>query len=63
MKLLKNLIILSTILLVSSHAFAEDTTIEMLNKLDNESIVYSKKIVKINVYSREKEVESKEFSY
>ena len=49
MKLLKNLIILSTILLVSSHAFAEDTTIEMLNKLDNESMVYSKKIVKINV--------------
>tara|TARA_B100001996_G_C18581209_1_gene562318 strand:- start:173 stop:607 length:435 start_codon:yes stop_codon:yes gene_type:complete len=49
MKLLKNLIILSTILLVSSHAFAADTTIEMLNKLDNESMVYSKKIVKINV--------------
>ena len=48
MKLLKNLIILSTILLVSSHAFAADTTIEMLNKLDNESMVYSKKIVKIN---------------
>ena len=34
---------------MSSHAFAADTTIEMLNKLDNESMVYSKKIVKINV--------------
>ena len=49
MKLLKNLIILSTFLIMSSHAFAADTTIEMLNKLDNESMVYSKKIVKINV--------------
>ena len=48
MKLLKNLIILSTFLIMSSHAFAADTTIEMLNKLDNESMVYSKKIVKIN---------------
>ena len=48
MKLFKKLIILSTFLLVSSHAFAADVTVEMLNKLDNESMVYSKKIVKIN---------------
>ena len=49
MKLFKKLIILSTFLLVSSHGFAADVTVEMLNKLDNESMVYSKKIVKINV--------------
>ncbi len=48
MKLFKKLIILSTFLLVSSHGFAADVTVEMLNKLDNESMVYSKKIVKIN---------------
>ena len=48
MKLFKKLIILSTFLLFSSHAFAADVTVEMLNKLDNESMVYSKKIVKIN---------------
>ena len=48
MKLFKKLIILSTFLLVSSHGFATDVTVEMLNKLDNESMVYSKKIVKIN---------------
>ena len=48
MKLFKKLIILSTFLLVSTHGFAADVTVEMLNKLDNESMVYSKKIVKIN---------------
>ena len=48
MKMFKKLIILSTFLLLSSHAFAADVTVEMLNKLDNESMVYSKKIVKIN---------------
>ena len=48
MKLFKKLIILSTFLLVSSHGFAADVTVEMLNKLDNESMIYSKKIVKIN---------------
>ena len=48
MKLFKKLIILSTFLLVSSHGFATDVTVELLNKLDNESMVYSKKIVKIN---------------
>ena len=48
MKLFKKFIILSTFLLVSSHGFAADVTVEMLNKLDNESMVYSKKIVKIN---------------
>ena len=48
MKLFKKLIILSTFLLVSSHGFAADVTIEMLNKLGKESMVYSQKIVKVN---------------
>ena len=39
MKLFKKLIILSTFLLVSSHGFAADVTVEMLNKLDNETSV------------------------
>ena len=30
-------------------AYADDETIEMLNKLDNESMVFSKKIVRIDV--------------
>jgi len=47
MKLSKNLIILLTILLLSSVSFAEDTTVEMLNKLGKESMVFSKKIVRI----------------
>tara|TARA_B100001540_G_scaffold34636_1_gene30652 strand:+ start:433 stop:867 length:435 start_codon:yes stop_codon:yes gene_type:complete len=45
-KYLISIIILSTF---SSSAFAADETIEMLNKQDNERMVYSKKIVKINV--------------
>ena len=34
---------------VSTTAFAESHTIEMLNKSGNEMMVYSKKIVKVNV--------------
>ena len=36
-------------LFVSGSIFAEDTTIEMLNKLEKENMVFSKKIVKVNV--------------
>ena len=32
----------------SIHSFAEDTTVEMLNKLDNRSMVFSEEIVRIN---------------
>ena len=34
---------------ISTTAFAESHTIEMLNKSGNEMMVYSKKIVKVNV--------------
>ena len=42
--------VLSTIIIsmISFNAFAANETIEMLNKMDNESMVYSKKIVRIN---------------
>ena len=36
-------------LFVSGSIFAENTTIEMLNKLEKENMVFSKKIVKVNV--------------
>ena len=49
MKTLKNLTILITLLFFTSSSFAADETIEMLNKLDKESMVYSKKIVKIDI--------------
>jgi len=49
MKLSKNLIILLTMLLLSTISFAEDATVEMLNKLGKESMVFSKKIVRIQV--------------
>ena len=48
MKLKKYFISLAFILL-STNVFAADETIEMLNKLNKESMIYSKKIVKINV--------------
>ena len=48
MKLKKYFISLAFILL-STNVFAADETIEMLNKLGKESMIYSKKIVKINV--------------
>ena len=49
MKTLKSLTILITLLFFTSGSFAADETIEMLNKLDKESMVYSKKIVRIDV--------------
>ena len=49
MKSIKHIIISIVLLLFASNTFAEDETIEMLNKLDNESMVYSKKIVRIDV--------------
>ena len=49
MKTLKNLTVLIILLFFSSNSFAADETIEMLNKLDKESMVYSKKIVRIDV--------------
>ena len=49
MKTLKSLTILITLLFFTSSSFAADETIEMLNKSDKESMVYSKKIVRIDV--------------
>ena len=49
MKILKNLTVLISLLFFASNSFAADETIEMLNKLDKESMVYSKKIVRIDV--------------
>ena len=49
MKTLKNLTVLITLLFFASNSFVADETIEMLNKLDKESMVYSKKIVRIDV--------------
>jgi len=49
MKLIKYLISIIILSTFSSSAFAADETIQMLNKQDNERMVYSKKIVKINV--------------
>ena len=44
MKTLKNLTVLITLLFFTSSSFAADETIEMLNKLGKESMVYSKKL-------------------
>ena len=49
MKTLKSLTILITLFFFTSSSFAADETIEMLNKLGKESMVYSKKIVRIDV--------------
>ena len=49
MKTLKSLTILITLLFLTSNSFAADETIEMLNKLGKESMVYSKKIVRVDV--------------
>jgi len=46
---LKKIITLFTILFISQSAFAADQTIEMLNKLGKENMVFSKKIVKIDI--------------
>ncbi len=48
MKLILKLLVLS-ILLLPNFVLAADTTIEMLNKQGKESMVYSQKIVNVNV--------------
>ena len=42
-------IISISLFLISSNSMAADETVEMLNKLGKESMVYSKKVVKIDV--------------
>ncbi len=49
MRTLKNLTSIIALLFLTSNSFAADVTIEMLNKLGNESMVYSEKIVRVNV--------------
>ena len=49
MKLTKYLLSVIILFIFSTNAFAANETIEMLNKQDNERMVYSKKVVKINV--------------
>ena len=49
MKNLKNLALILISILFSTNALAQDETIEMLNKLDKETMVYSKKVVRVNV--------------
>ena len=49
MKKLKNLTSIIALLFLTSNSFAADVTIEMLNKLGNESMVYSKKVVRVDV--------------
>tara|TARA_Y100000590_G_scaffold322806_1_gene365593 strand:+ start:1007 stop:1441 length:435 start_codon:yes stop_codon:yes gene_type:complete len=49
MKLIKYLISLIILTILPTSAFAASETIEMLNKQGKESMVYSKKIVRINV--------------
>ncbi len=49
MKTFKNLFILITLLFFTSNSYAADVTVEMLNKLGKESMVYSEKVVRVNV--------------
>ena len=49
MKTFKNLFILITLLFFTSSSYAADVTVEMLNKLGKESMVYSEKVVRVNV--------------
>ena len=49
MKLIKYFISIIILTIFSTNVFAASETIEMLNKQGKESMVYSKKIVKINV--------------
>ena len=49
MKLTKYLLSVIILFIFSTNAFAADETIEMLNKQNKERMVYSKKVVKINV--------------
>tara|TARA_B100000965_G_scaffold259540_1_gene218812 strand:- start:104 stop:541 length:438 start_codon:yes stop_codon:yes gene_type:complete len=48
-KILSKILLTTFISLISLNAFAANETIEMLNKMGKESMVYSKKIVNINV--------------
>ena len=48
-KIFSKIILTTFISLISLNAFAANETIEMLNKMGKESMVYSKKIVNINV--------------
>ena len=48
-KLLKSLITTFITLFITTAAFSETHMIEMLNKSGNEMMVYSKKIIKVNV--------------
>tara|TARA_Y100000590_G_C15385618_1_gene888104 strand:+ start:294 stop:776 length:483 start_codon:yes stop_codon:yes gene_type:complete len=45
---MKGLLLIILAMFVSNASFAEDQTIEMLNKLDKRSMVYSQEIVRIN---------------
>ena len=49
MKHLKLLIYTFCILAFTNISYSEEVTVEMLNKMDNETMVYSKKIVRVNV--------------
>ena len=49
MKLIKYFISIIILTIFSTNVFAASETIEMLNKQGKESMVYSKKVVKINV--------------
>ena len=49
MKTLKILITTFILLFFTSNSFAANVTIEMLNKIGKESMVYSKKIARVNV--------------
>ena len=49
MKSLLKILILVTLFFIPNLAFAADVTIEMLNKQGKESMVYSQKIVNVNV--------------
>jgi pseudoazurin len=49
MKNLQKIIFIITLFTLSSNVFAKDTTVEMLNKSGKEIMVYSKKIVQIDV--------------
>ena len=49
MKNFKNLALILISIFFSTNALAQDETIEMLNKLDKETMVYSKKVVRVNV--------------
>ena len=49
MKIIKYFVSLIILTIFSTSAFAASETVEMLNKQGKETMVYSKKVVKINV--------------